>query len=202
MEERSNQANGLSTYKVVRVICIVTLLTFVCYSQTENSNIALSLHETRIDLSNPTGENVTACAIIYSNGSYHVEQKIQRMDTFAVTSLTYEDTLSSVQMSELIDIVDQPNVKSLPDFGQPAVSPANHFVHFFLAQINRHGNLQNAGYFIWKGPDSVSSLDGGPTSIITAQQTAEKALTPLTTWFHSLLVHQPVDSETAKLKCQ
>jgi hypothetical protein len=202
VKERLNPANVISFQKMVGVMCLLMYLTFVCYSQTENSNVMLSLHETQIDLSNRTGENVTACGIIYSNGSYHVERRIQRMDTFAVTSLIYEDTLSSAQMSKLTDIVDQPNVKSLHDFVQPTVSPANHFAHFFNARIDRHGNLQDVGYLIWKGPDLASSLDGEPSTVITAQRTAEKALTPLTIWFHSLLGHQPVDGETAKLKCQ
>jgi hypothetical protein len=185
----------------VQIFCLLASLVSVCYSQNSSALSKITIHETIIDLSNSANTNVTACAAIYADGVYHLERSTQRLDTFAVTPSVYEGVLNQSQIGHFLKIVNQPDVKSLPTYIQPFISPPNHFIHSFILTTDRDGDLQQVGYSIWKSINPTFSLESAPADVATAQHVAESTLTPLTLWMHSLGGHQLAKGEQAKYKC-
>jgi hypothetical protein len=87
-------------------------------------------------------------------------------------------------------MVNEQDVRILSDLDKPVVSPASHYVHYFIADIDRDGAFQEVGYVIWKSIDPSFSIEGAPAGVIKFQRAGEKALEPMTQWFHSLKGHQ------------
>jgi hypothetical protein len=153
-------------------------------SQSTKLKAPLRVHEDQIDLSNRQGKNISSCATIYPDGRYHLERKVQELQTLSVSISIYEDVISTSQRDYLQKMIDSSEVRDLPHYSYPAVPRAAQFLHHFDLQIGRDNEVQAVGFVIWRGPNETYSIEGAPANIRDAQFKSERILTPIVDWFH------------------
>lgn len=120
--------------------------------------------------------NVGNCLIVYTDGRLRLQLRRQEFFRGKANYSTYEGALSKQDLASLYAILDDGNVRKLPELRLPKLPLASAHFEWFTAEIYREGSVQKVGYSAWEGEPRPSEDDR------SAWQDQRVALQPLVQW--------------------
>src|SRR5260370_34423119 len=116
------------------------------HAESDSRQYVVILNEGETDIS-PKGVNVHTCAVVFPDGRFRLESRIQQLPNSSATLKIFESSLDSVQFRELQEILNSDSIKKLPQFVWPATPMMGTRFRVFRARIARGDKTQSTAYF-------------------------------------------------------
>ena len=144
--------------------------------------------ETSIDL-HPSGITANSCIAIQSNGSFHLETRLQQLPRLQAVLHIYEATLDAFQLSRLERMLDAQAVRDASTYKAPKIPMVVATFANVRIDIARADRVQTVGYFAWNQQPGTDGLSpSNPHQKLSGEEwrSSRLALTPLIGWFHEV----------------
>jgi hypothetical protein len=125
--------------------------------------------------------NFSNCIVVRPSGHFHLLLRRQEIMDGTQTASSFEGLLDEKEMQTLRNLLDDDAVKQLPPFVAPEMPLPSDTFRVFIADVSRSANVQQIGYFSWKGDGPCN-----PGSVKKDWQKSEAELQTLVEWFHAL----------------
>lgn len=184
---------SLSLTRFTQLLLPCVLLTQVAAigAPRENSEpVLLRVSDTDTNL-NPTAgpNNIGNCLVVYADGRLHLELRRQEFLTGNLRSASYrsyEGMLLKRDLAYLDSILDNDDIRKLPEFHAPKLPLSSSHFGAFTAEIDRQGVVQRVGFPSWDGEPTPSEAERAEWD---KQRTA---LQPLVDWSREIKTSGPV----------
>jgi hypothetical protein len=139
----------------------------------------------------PNGLNNHDCILVWPDGRYHLEIRVQHPAKSGARLQIFESSLDSAQFQQLKNIIDNPNVRRLPPYAQPSIPMIARWYRGFHATIPRGDSAQSIGYWQWREGDPEASPNSMSKTAKEAWRNSEVVLRPLTEWLRGVESTKP-----------
>jgi len=150
----------------------------------------------------PAGITANECVLVFPDGQFHMERRLQQLPTPSATLLVYESKLSDEQLQQLRIILDSDDMRGLPTFLPFAIPGPVPVRQAFEARIPRNSDVQRVGYATWKATSQSDSDAPARDALKDSQRKSETALQPLFKWFNDVDSQKLVPSNTESTFCE
>jgi hypothetical protein len=182
------------------------LLAFACAAvafaqrlQSDSNQFLVILHQGQTDIS-PRGRSVSNCALIFPDGRFHVERRVQQLPGSTAALEIFDSSLDSAQLQYLKTALDSEGIRRLPPYEQPILPMGVPWSYGFNARISRPTGVQNVGYWTWRDGVPAASPNSSPENVKKGWRLSETELRPLVDWLRSIehlkLIPSEVRSDT------
>jgi hypothetical protein len=194
--ESSLRARHLQAGLVSLVILAFTCaaVTFAQRLQSDSNQFWVIVHEGQTDIS-PRGRSVSNCALIFPDGRFHVERRVQELPGSTAALKIFDSSLDSTQLQHLKTVLDSEGIRRLPPYEQPILPMGVPWSYGFNARITRPTGVQNVGYWTWRDGVSTASPNSSPENVKKGWRLSETELRPLVDWLRSIEHLKLVPSE-------
>lgn len=150
----------------------------------DNKRFVVILREARSDVS-PSGINIHSCAVMFQDGRFHLERRIQQLPRSSADLKVFESWLTTAQLRSLQELLDSESLKVLPAFEKPSTAGLPNGFRAFQATIARGEHIQTVGY-VASLKEPTKDLTGSTGTIDKGWHLSRTSLQPLQQWFHDL----------------
>jgi hypothetical protein len=154
------------------------------FARTDSPPFVVSVSEATIDNRNLV--TATDCILVLPDGRFHLERRKEVAPNPTSSLSIFESSLDSMRLQQLHDILNDENVKRLPNYALPAFPMAVPWFSTFDAKIEQAGRIRKVGYWLWQGGTDETSPNSTPDSIKKVWKDSQVALQPLLEWFHGV----------------
>ncbi len=183
---------GLVSLVILAFACAA--VTFAQRLQSDSNQFLVILHESQTDIS-PRGRSVSNCALIFPDGRFHVERRVQQLPGSTAALKIFDSSLDSAQLQHLKTALDSEGIRRLPPYEQPILPMGVPWSYGFNARITRPTGVQNVGYWSWREGVPTASPNSSPENVKKGWRLSETELRPLVDWLRSIEHLKPVPSE-------
>ena len=186
-------------------LCLVILSSYISPVRSQQSNSSGNIPFLRIvqsvnDLASTPAMVTNDCISVEQDGKFHLELRRQKLPSPTANLKIYEGILSKAQRDSLLSVLDDANLKGLPNSEIPRITPVNSFVKMVRVEIRRDNSLQKIGFGDWSREPS-KSREGASAEEIEDQKRIEAKMQPLFGWFRRLQGDNLREVKTASTLC-
>lgn len=141
------------------------------------------------------------CALVAPSGHIHLEQRYQQLPSTQASIHVYEGALSDDQLSSLRDLLDDKQIRELPEFAPFGISGSVAERKAFIVDISRGIHIQRVGYVEWKATAQTQSERSRLDALAHTEATYKSVLQPLRAWFAGVEPQQLTMMKVAPTSC-
>jgi len=149
-----------------------------------------------------TGITANECILVFPDGHFHMERRLQQLPTPSATLQVYEADLSDEQLQQLKNSLDNYEIRNLPTFVPPSIPGPVNFRQAFQVRFPRNSHIDNIGYAAWKATSQSDPDAPARDALYTSQQKSVAALQPLYKWFTDLDSQKLTPSNMGSTFCE
>ena len=128
-----------------------------------------------------------------------MELRVQKLPSPIADLQIYEGILSNAQRDKLQSVLDETNLKNMPNSEIPHIPATSNYVKMVKAEIRRDNSTQQISFADWSRPSQ--SREGASPEEIEREKRIEVTLQPLLGWFHTLQSDNLREVKTASTLC-
>src|SRR5579863_2601359 len=177
------EVRALIAYVFLFALCVAPV---AAQSQLQFDPAAFLVRINEATIDNENAVTSSDCMLILPDGRFHLERRSQHLPNPVATLRIFESSLGAAQLQYLRDILHDQSIRNLPPYAPP-IFPMN--LPWFAnvrVKIVREPEVQDVGYWIWRGGAADASPNSTPDNIKKGWQESEVALRPLLQWFHGV----------------